>query len=399
MYDTHNGREMVSIIYRIRWVLTLLLLFTLIISYLFRTPLDRVYLMLLELQLMCNLAIFHVCLPGNVEISSQIMKVFVSFNFFKDITYNIMGKETSEVSGEKALEFLGQRATYNYDSFNLMFNMETLGIVFFLYIMKVLIIWCLYMYNKHGKPHKNKKITYHYQAVLLDQAIYHDLLNLFLRAFLEFGIATFIVFQAPSWNADVTLANILLTILVVSCMFLGLPYIYYLIYMETMISNMKVMTFKEKFGMNLLGAKIDLRNRDKRKYFFWHVFSFVAVRLVFLIIAFTLTIGWVQIILLLYLFLYNTCRVGYMLPMHGKWNNFLAVFNQFSHLICVYHLMCFTDWLDREEQYLCGFSFLYYVGFFIIVNLLYILLDLILYIKYMLLMYWPKFFIYLNIFL
>lgn len=44
---------------------------------------------------MCNFAIFHVCLPGNVEISSSIMKTFVSFNFFKDITYEVMGKETS----------------------------------------------------------------------------------------------------------------------------------------------------------------------------------------------------------------------------------------------------------------------------------------------------------------
>lgn len=62
--------------------------------------------------------------------------------------------------------------------------------------------------------------------------------------------------------------------------------------------------------------------------------------------------------------------------MHGRWNNFLATFNQLALLVCVYHLVCFTDWLDREEQYLCGFSLLYWVAFFILVNLLYIVGDL-----------------------
>lgn len=76
------------------------------------------------------------------------MKSFASFNFFKDMTYEVFGKETSTISGEEGLEFLGQRATYNYDTFNLMFNIETLGIFFVLYLFKIFVIWCVYLYSK-----------------------------------------------------------------------------------------------------------------------------------------------------------------------------------------------------------------------------------------------------------
>jgi hypothetical protein len=401
MYDTHFGRETVHLIYNIRWFLILLCMLTFILAFMFRTPLDRVYIMILELQIMCNFAIFHVCLPGNVEISSQVMKTFVSFNFMKDITYSLFGKEQSKDDAEEELAFLGQRSTYNYNSFNLMFNMETLGIIFFLYLVKIFIVWCFYMYNKHGKNQKAKKVTVHYHARLLDQVIYNDLLNLFIRFFLEFGIATFIVFQAPVSSIDLSFINIFMTIMVVSAIFIGVPLVYWLIYKETMINNLRYLTFKEKFGHSLLGAKIHLGHgmgvREKRSYFFMHIVSFIAVRLGFLIIAFMTSVQWVHIFLLLTLFMINTCRVAITRPMFGKWNNFLAIFNQFSLVVCVYHLFCFTDWLEPDEQYLCGFSFLITVAIFIIVNLLYIVIDLFRYIKYLILSYWPHLFIYINI--
>jgi hypothetical protein len=78
-----------------------------------------------------------------------------------------------------------------------MFNMETLGIIFFLYLIKIFIIsalWCFNKYCKSPKADKYKKHTQKYHTILLDQAIYDDLLNLFLRFFLEFGIAAFVVF-------------------------------------------------------------------------------------------------------------------------------------------------------------------------------------------------------------
>jgi hypothetical protein len=239
MYDTTFGRDTVEVIYTIRWFLVLLCILTFILGFLFRTPLDRVYIMILELQIMCNFAIFHVCLPGNVEITSQIMKSFVSFNLFKDITYNLFGKEKSKDDAEEQLAFLGQRSTYNYNSFNLMFNMETLGILFFLYLVKIFIVWCFYLYNKYGKSQKAKKVTVHYHTQLLDQVIYNDLLNLFLRFFLEFGIAIFVVFQAPVSSIDVSFANVAMTTLVVTGFFIGLPLVYWFIYKETMMNNIR----------------------------------------------------------------------------------------------------------------------------------------------------------------
>lgn len=43
-------------------------------------------------------------------------------------------------------------------------------------------------------------------------------------------------------------------------MFIFVPYIFYMIYNETMVSNSRSVNFKERFGLSLLGAKIDLNN-------------------------------------------------------------------------------------------------------------------------------------------
>lgn len=111
---------------------------------------------------MCNLAIFHVCLPANVEISSQIMKSFVSFNLLKDVSLEALGKEDSVISGEQSLEFLGQRATFNYDSFYLLYNMETLGALLLLYILKIFVIICLGCLAKCCKNARGKETVKEY---------------------------------------------------------------------------------------------------------------------------------------------------------------------------------------------------------------------------------------------
>lgn len=77
-----------------------------------------------------------------------------------------------------------------------------------------------------------------------------------------------VMFQAPYWNVDVTAANVLVTIGVMVGMFFGIPYIYYLLYKETMISNTRNVNFKERFGISLLGARIDLGSYQRRKYYF-----------------------------------------------------------------------------------------------------------------------------------
>jgi len=63
-------------------------------------------------------------------------------------------------------------------------------------------------------------------------------------------------------------------------------------------------------------------------------------------------------------------------PMWGKDCNWLGVFNRATLLVCCYHLVAFTDFVEREAQYYVGFSFLITVLTFIIVNMLYFVLDL-----------------------
>lgn len=95
---------------------------------------------------MSNFSIFHVPLPGNVEISSQIMKPFISFNMIKDIHYMNFGKEASIDDGEEALAFLGQRSTFNYNTFNVMYNTEALGICLILFFIKGIMIVGLWLF-------------------------------------------------------------------------------------------------------------------------------------------------------------------------------------------------------------------------------------------------------------
>lgn len=49
-----------------------------------------------------------------------------------------------------------------------MFNMETLGILFVLYLFKIFVIWCLFVYNKCSKNGKYKKYTMEYHRLWLD---------------------------------------------------------------------------------------------------------------------------------------------------------------------------------------------------------------------------------------
>lgn len=88
-------------------MLTLLLLGSACLSLMYRGPLDRLFLMILELQIMTNLALFHVTMPANYEIWSQISKPFVALNFVKDNEFLMAGLTQSKDSSDESLEFLG----------------------------------------------------------------------------------------------------------------------------------------------------------------------------------------------------------------------------------------------------------------------------------------------------
>jgi tetrahydromethanopterin S-methyltransferase subunit G len=238
MYDNPLGRDTVQLLYDMRIILVTLFVVTFILAFVFKSPNDRVYIMLLELYLMCNFAIFHVTLPGNVEIASTIMKPLVSFNIFKVLDENgwnnNWGKDDSIVYSETELEFLGQRATYGYNSYNVMFNLQTIGIFMALYLIKLLVVSLLYCCSKCKlSGDKTRQKTSHYHALLLDQVIYNDLLYICIRCFLEIVIALWIVCETPTENIDFTWENWLVFGLTFVPVAFCVPIVYFFIYRET----------------------------------------------------------------------------------------------------------------------------------------------------------------------
>lgn len=63
-------------------------------------------------------------------------------------------------------------------------------------------------------------------------------------------------------------------------------------------------------------------------------------------------------------------------PMHGFWNNFLMIFNLVSVMFCLYHMICFSDFVNPEGEYYMGFSFLITISVFLAVNIIFVLFDL-----------------------
>lgn len=81
---------------------------------------------------------------------------------------------------------------------------------------------------------------------------------------------------------------------------------------------------------------------------------------------------------LMALFLFSSSSVASKRPVAGIWLNRLAVFNQVSLLVCSYHLVYFTDYVYRDIHNIMGYSFLVTVCVFIVVNLLFLVLELVL---------------------
>lgn len=150
MVDNSLGREVVRSIYIVRSLLMLVFMILLVISFKLHAPFDRMIVLILDLQLMNYLCLLHVTIPSNVVIASQIFRPFVNFHMLKLI--NISGRSIYE--REEELEFLGQRMTFGYSTFETFKNMETLGLVFFLYLTKCIVTLFVYCFRK-----KNTKIN------------------------------------------------------------------------------------------------------------------------------------------------------------------------------------------------------------------------------------------------
>lgn len=59
-----------------------------VLSFVLQRPLDRLITMFFDLQLMCYFCLLHVPVPGNVVITSQVMRKFVSFDILKEIGFS-----------------------------------------------------------------------------------------------------------------------------------------------------------------------------------------------------------------------------------------------------------------------------------------------------------------------
>lgn len=63
--------------------MTIFFIFFLLLGFVFRSPLDRMLKMILELQFMVNMALMHVTIPANSLVGLTILKPFAEFRFQK----------------------------------------------------------------------------------------------------------------------------------------------------------------------------------------------------------------------------------------------------------------------------------------------------------------------------
>lgn len=101
------------------------------------------------------------------------------------------------------------------------------------------------------------------------------------------------------------------------------------------------------------------------------VYVFMLTRVVYLLIVFFIPSSWVQLCLTIFLFEGVIMYMAWHMPMHGKWNNYLMIFNLCSVMFCLYHMICFSDFVEKVGEYEMGFSFLLTIFTFVCVNMLF----------------------------
>jgi hypothetical protein len=118
-----------------------------------------------------------------------------------------------------------------------------------------------------------------------------------------------------------------------------------------------------------LGFKLNFDKSMSFKLKF--VTAFIFTRAAYLLIVFFIPWGWAQLIVTILLVESVIMYMAYHMPMHGRSNNRLLIFNLCSLMVCLYHMICFTDYVDNVNEYEAGFSFLLTIFVFICFNLFY----------------------------
>lgn len=193
-----------------------------------------------------------------------------------------------------------------------------------------------------------------------------------LVSFLEVGASCLVALNDFDAESN-SVMNVILAV-VLLCLYLGgIPYLYRLIEKKRKKGRQTGMDLGTKYASALMGFKPDyVKSRNKNLGF---VGAFLMSRLFFLMIVFLIPSGWVQVIYTIFLFQAYIMFITNSMPMHGKWNNRLFTFNLCCIMGCLYHMMCFTDFVEPVGEYEMGFSFLFLILVFICVNMLFALLD------------------------
>jgi hypothetical protein len=79
------------------------------LSFKFRAPFERMFIMMLDLQLMTHFALLSITMPANYLTMSAILKPFVSLNILRTYVGSNDANTLSSDLSEKDLAVLGQR--------------------------------------------------------------------------------------------------------------------------------------------------------------------------------------------------------------------------------------------------------------------------------------------------
>lgn len=107
MIDNKQGREMVQYVYDVRYAVADVFLFFFALTVFFRTPFDRMLKMMLELQLIVNLALMRIHIPGNAMLGLEILKPLSEFRFQKDFNSKFGGYDALQYASEEPMAYFG----------------------------------------------------------------------------------------------------------------------------------------------------------------------------------------------------------------------------------------------------------------------------------------------------
>lgn len=127
MIDNEEGRKMIQYVYDLRYTISEFFLLFLATALIFRAPFNRILKMMLELQVMVYMALMHIHIPGNAMIALEVIKPLTEFRFQKEFSNKFLGYYNLKSESESKMAYFGQRYTFGFDTYSIVFNIGTMG--------------------------------------------------------------------------------------------------------------------------------------------------------------------------------------------------------------------------------------------------------------------------------